>query len=224
MFELLAVPHADLAAQHVDRGLVMLMLVRLRPCARRDRSGAAYGCPCADRLCGDGGSVGKTLLADERLARPKAAQAGLSMVALMDCVSVAAVCDKSRKGREKAQCEGRRTPRSLEETSTPAPYNPHFPPCGGHTVGDAPDGLNIAPGRKDSRRINSGPCATARPARWPSRTRIAPSPQATVMSASRIAPGAPLADVASARRILRAQGLAGKGEENMRPERERGRE
>ena len=72
ILEPLAVPHADFAAEHMERRLVRLVLVRLGPSAGRNREKLHVDRRGADRLGGNRRRVGKTLLADERFACPQA--------------------------------------------------------------------------------------------------------------------------------------------------------
>ncbi len=68
---------------------------------------------------------------------------------------------------------------------------------------DVAEGLNRAADRRFfAPRISSAPDIADLPARWASTTRIAPAPQATVISASRTTPGGPPRSTTAARRIL----------------------
>jgi hypothetical protein len=72
LLEPFTVPHADVAAQHVDGGFMLFVLVRLRPRAGRDRHELHMDGGGADCLGRDRRGVGKALLADEGLARLEA--------------------------------------------------------------------------------------------------------------------------------------------------------
>ena len=68
MLEPLAPPHPALAAQHIDRRLVRLVLMSLRAAAGRDRQQLHMDRLRAHGVGGNGGRVVEPLLADERLA------------------------------------------------------------------------------------------------------------------------------------------------------------
>ena len=72
VLERLAVIHAHLAAQHVKRRLVRLVLVGLGASARRDGQKLHVDGRRARGLGGNRSRVGEALLADERLARAQA--------------------------------------------------------------------------------------------------------------------------------------------------------
>src|SRR5208282_4686265 len=76
-FEPLAVPHANFPAEHMERRLVRLVLMRFGAGAGRYRKHLHMDSPRPDRFGGDRGSVGKALLADERFARAQAAARSL---------------------------------------------------------------------------------------------------------------------------------------------------
>src|SRR3954471_2218232 len=69
LLEPLAIIHPGFAAEHVDRSLMRLVLMRFRPPARWNGEQLHVDARCAHSLRGDGRSAGKTLLADIRLTR-----------------------------------------------------------------------------------------------------------------------------------------------------------
>ena len=55
VFESVAIPHSGFAAEHIDRGFVIRVLVHLVSCARRDSPKLQMNSASPDRLCGDSG-------------------------------------------------------------------------------------------------------------------------------------------------------------------------